>query len=327
MAGIEYLPTDLPRFVKTTSRTALSNSVVKAGHVLLFSEDGETMTAKLPDGSFVTIGGGGGGSSTDYFKCASVTSGGSTWTGYKAILSGGVYSFESTVTSGLTYGSGYTPEIGKIYTDGALVRASLFEGIPTAGLVFHAPLNTSSATAATGQTMSKTGTITFGTVQGIPCASLDGYSYLTGSASLTSGNAPFTMSLWLKSNTDQEVHVAFCMGPLGVKTAVFTGIRYSTIYGAMFCYSDEGGGVTVDTSAWIHLCYVWDGDYMKTYANGQYVRQYQFGTVDIQSGWKIGGNTWASEDWDGYIAAVRVYSRALNTSEISMLAAEFTPSV
>jgi len=59
---MEYLPTDLPRYVKQTSRTDLGNAVVGTGHVLLFSEDGESLTAKLPDDSFVDVGGGGGGS-------------------------------------------------------------------------------------------------------------------------------------------------------------------------------------------------------------------------------------------------------------------------
>lgn len=58
---MEYIFTNLPQYVQITARSLFSNSVVKAGHVLLFSEDGETLTAKLSDGSFITIGGGGGG--------------------------------------------------------------------------------------------------------------------------------------------------------------------------------------------------------------------------------------------------------------------------
>lgn len=54
---MEYLPTNLPQYVRQTSRSALANSVVESGHVLLFSEDGESLTAKLPDGSFVDVGG------------------------------------------------------------------------------------------------------------------------------------------------------------------------------------------------------------------------------------------------------------------------------
>ena len=54
----EYLLTDLPRYVKTTPREDFSNSVVKEGAVLLFSEDGQTLVAKNPDGSFTEIGSG-----------------------------------------------------------------------------------------------------------------------------------------------------------------------------------------------------------------------------------------------------------------------------
>lgn len=57
---MEYLYTNLPRYVTVTPRSAFANSVVQAGSVLLFSEDGSTLTAKLPDGSFITVGGSGG---------------------------------------------------------------------------------------------------------------------------------------------------------------------------------------------------------------------------------------------------------------------------
>ncbi len=54
----EYLLTDLPRYVKTAPRGNFANSVVKEGAVLLFSEDGETLVAKHPDGTFSEIGSG-----------------------------------------------------------------------------------------------------------------------------------------------------------------------------------------------------------------------------------------------------------------------------
>lgn len=66
----EYIYTDLPRYVKTTPRENFANSVVKDGAVLLFSEDGETLVAKHPDGSFTEISSGG--TSAEYYKCASV---------------------------------------------------------------------------------------------------------------------------------------------------------------------------------------------------------------------------------------------------------------
>lgn len=54
----EYLLTDLPRYVKTAPRENFANSVVKEGAVRLFSEDGETLVAKHPDGTFSEIGSG-----------------------------------------------------------------------------------------------------------------------------------------------------------------------------------------------------------------------------------------------------------------------------
>ena len=58
---MEYIFTNLPQYIRVTSRTEFSSSVVHSGSVLLFSEDGTSLTAKLPDGSFVTVGGSGSG--------------------------------------------------------------------------------------------------------------------------------------------------------------------------------------------------------------------------------------------------------------------------
>lgn len=55
---MEYIFTNLPRYITITPRSAFANSVVQANHVLLFSEDGETLTAKHPDGSYTVYGSG-----------------------------------------------------------------------------------------------------------------------------------------------------------------------------------------------------------------------------------------------------------------------------
>lgn len=47
-----------------------------------------------------------------------------TWDGFKAVLTDGVYAFEATATTGLTYGNGFTPGVGVIYTADALVIVS-----------------------------------------------------------------------------------------------------------------------------------------------------------------------------------------------------------
>ena len=57
---MEYIFTNLPQYIRVTPRSEFSSSVVHSGSVLLFSENGSSLTAKLPDGSFVNVGGSGG---------------------------------------------------------------------------------------------------------------------------------------------------------------------------------------------------------------------------------------------------------------------------
>lgn len=47
-------------YVKLIGREMLDRAQVAQGHALLFSEDGKSLTAKMPDGTFNPIGGGGG---------------------------------------------------------------------------------------------------------------------------------------------------------------------------------------------------------------------------------------------------------------------------
>lgn len=63
----------------------------------------------------------------DFYKCASVDASNSTWKGYKAMQDPvtHTYSFESTVTSGLTYSSP-VPAVGSIYNSDCSIRAILY---------------------------------------------------------------------------------------------------------------------------------------------------------------------------------------------------------
>ena len=110
-----------------------------------------------------------GGGATNFFKCVSVSSSPKTWTGYLASLVDGVYTFSSTVTGGLTYSS-VTPQVGKVYNDGALIEAKLYTGIPDPNLYFTLADATESVTEAV---LTNNG-VTFGTDYAI----FDGESYL-----------------------------------------------------------------------------------------------------------------------------------------------------
>lgn len=62
------------------------------------------------------------GSSMEFYKCASVDTSAKTWTGYKAVLTDGVYSFEETLTTGLSYLGGMEVKKGLVYSQDAKLR-------------------------------------------------------------------------------------------------------------------------------------------------------------------------------------------------------------
>ena len=107
---IEYLLTDLPRYVKTVPRENFANSVVKEGAVLLFSEDGETLVAKHPDSTFSEIGSGSSGGDTSAFESDAMAiigtptgggSGGESGGGEEAVTLSGTLFYEVTGTAGI----------------------------------------------------------------------------------------------------------------------------------------------------------------------------------------------------------------------------------
>lgn len=430
----EYIYTNLPQYVRTNSRTEFSSSVVSSGAVLLFSENGSSLTAKLPDGSFVDVGGSGGtdvssttaeagdvlsgkifytsggvmtsgtiptvsaslsanvttvpsgyiaasqtlivplassatvaggivtipagyvasdytvsaggGSATDFFKCATVTSGGSSWTGYKAVLSGGSYSFESAVTSGLSYGGGFLPEVDKIYTDGALVRANLYLGnlIPQNGLVFYAPLSQSAATAQTGQAL--TGSpASFTTYLDVPCARFDGSQYMESEmTNIPYSESPFSISMWinLASNTSGD------RGLLGIGTAEDGGLIAIISKSSGITLSGHGGGYGWDNAGpaaftfngeWHHLVIVFaqgnagsrtasmymDGSLLKSASFVYNPEVYSWGGTHFYIGSYWGG-AWL-QNCPCFMSALRLYNRELTSDEITALGTEFTPGI
>ena len=409
----EYIYTDLPQYVKVQSRTEFSSSVVSSGAVLLFSENGSSLTAKLPDGSFVNVGGSGsgidpssttaeagdvlsgkvfytsggsltsgtiptvsatlsggvvtvpsgyiatsqtltvpeassatvsggevtipagyvssaytvsaGGASVDYFQCNTVSSGGSTWNGYRAVLSGGSYSLESALTSGLSFGP-VTPVSGQIYTDGALVRiASLYGLLPTSGLVFYAPLATSAGTAATGQTLTIPSGATFATVGGIPCVNLNGGNISASDAGLPSGNHAVTLSIWIRFNSTPNDWTGLfgygTSGEYGQSFYVFMDPDNEFLAGGSYMNVGEGyGGAT--SGQWYHVVARYNGSYVALFINSILIAQSQESLDLLLNELYLG----LSISVDTSFAGARIYNRALTDAEIGQLYAEFSPT-
>lgn len=425
---MEYLYTNLPQYIRVTSRSEFSSSVVHSGSVLLFSEDGATLTAKLPDGSFITVGGSGGtdvsdttaeaanvqsgyffydsagvktegtltvsggvdvtdttataamvlsgaifhdstgavttgtiptvsavvsggsvivpsgyiassqsfpvssggSGSTDFYKCAAtVSSGGTAWSGYLAVLSGGSYSFASSATSGLSCGSGYLPQAGKVYSDGALIEAILWTGIPENGLIRYAPMNASAAEDELENALTVGGSPTFAADSGILCAEMTDscIGYNNGVDNLTA----YTLSIWMKRLQSGDALMTFSGGSYG-----YGGNELWITLTADGTVTITNGGAddyliieTTNTfSGWVNIILVWTGSVFRLYVNGEqqgddtsteYYSEYSYLYPYINSLRRA-----TSVKGAGKYAAFRLYDRVLTPAEIAALAAEFT---
>ena len=140
---MEYIFTNLPRYLQITPQSAFTSSIVQSGHALLFMADSSTLKAKLSDGTYINIGGSGGTDVSDTTaEAANVQSGyyfynsSGVKTGGTLTVSGGVDVSSTTAeasdvlsgkifyTSGGVQTSGTIPTVSAAITSGAVVVPS-----------------------------------------------------------------------------------------------------------------------------------------------------------------------------------------------------------
>lgn len=197
--------------------------------------------------------------------------------------------------------------------------------IPSAGLVFHAPLKSAATHALTGQTLTTTGTPTFQVTDGIPCMYLDGSAYIAFSTgNLPSGNDPFTISFWSKITSFSNSPCQFMYG--------------TDTYGAcvgLYCKSAESQAVTKhgpssadDLSVALdfgfhHVGLTSNGTTTALYMDGVVVDSVSMSWATSLDAGYIGRYITDAMRLNGYIAAVRVFNRGLGASEMAQLSKEF----
>ena len=256
----------------------------------------------------------GSGGSAEYYKCASVDTSTKTWTGYRAVLNEGVYTFENTVTSGLSYTS-VTPQAGKIYSQDALVYgANLYQGIPTDGLVFYAPLYEKKTTAETGQIMSHGGSYSYETYQDVPSIVLNkGYVNVDDVSTLKPLGSVFTLCFWSNTSSDEDITV------FAVRDSIITYWDTCCINGEYYLVEDRVKG------KWYFSAYVQNGSTGQGYVNGIKLSSEYNSILNLNSATRlvIGARQDDSFAWVGALSSFRIYNRALSDKEISLLATEF----
>ena len=201
--------------------------------------------------------------------------------------------------------------------------------IPEDGLIFYAPLQENKSTAETGQALTKSGNVTYGTESGIPCAFTNGNGYLSFSASgLITMSSDWTISLWIRFNSfSGQVPTAFAMGS---SHDVGTEIRVC-YYNGKLCFepvsSDPSTSPIIEPAlnVWYHICIVHSGSLTTMYSDGVQENQKSFTYSFTPSSGDIGNSLNLNEYFNGWISAVRIYNRALDADEISALANEYAP--
>ena len=198
--------------------------------------------------------------------------------------------------------------------------------IPTDGLVFHASLNgRDPAHAETGQTLTTSGSVTYGEFGGVPCAkewSASGYIEFPATG-LPSGSATRTMSYW-------------CCGRamIGYGRNASRALSYAYIAGATGGYNTSGNNVqftelALPATRMTHVCYVLSGRNVSLYLDGELyaTRTLSSNPATVLEAGRIGRYAGTSTDYyHGRIAACRIYSRALTAREVLLLSHEFQPT-
>ena len=211
------------------------------------------------------------------------------------------------------------------------------ETMPSDGLVFYAPLEEETSTTATGQTLSKSGTVTYQKVEGLPCARFDTkYSYLSATVPNMAGVLTGTISLWIYISGDAgkntSTYPTFFM--FGDKSKPYGGFilgTWGTREGEIKYETNSTGNEWPSASnpltkeRWINfVATITESGTLQSYVNGEEGGVGETGAITISDPSVYLNYADLSYGVDGiYIADVRMYNRILSASEIKTLAGEY----
>lgn len=266
-----------------------------------------------------------------FYKCVSVSD--NTWTGNILILGeDGYYTVSGEVTTGLTYGIGYTPKVGKIYNADATIEVGKYNkliNIPEDGLVFYAPLSTDASTT-TGQSINTVGTVSYGVVNNVPCAYFDGSCYLEtrDMQKIPYSGAERTLTFWFKGGNGSNT---FGYGHTGWGQGLWFVLRCSSSYISFTGYgSGNDFGFSFDENdGWNVLVATVSGNNIKIYVNSKLIGEHTMSDTcpNANDVMRIGTHCYDGDIntmYSGYLSSIRIYNRVLTEEEITALSKEFT---
>ena len=262
------------------------------------------------------------GGATEYYKCTSVDTVNKTWTGYKAVLTDGAYSFEESETTGLTYGLGYTPVVNKIYTGDALVQIQKLYNkmiIPTEGQVFFDELSNLDRWDNSGLAIVQDDN------RDVIEMNNNGqrkYAKITTDPGVPLGKSPRTMSFWFKQF--EAIHNGFVAVGYGKGNSYYAYFDWGLMdgYPVMTAYGYDNfqtsSGLITDSN-WHHSLVTFNGRYVYQYLDGQQI--WTWDAPDINTQWDC---IFLGDPWNTYYPNARfadfyIYNRVLSSDEIQQL--------
>jgi len=206
-----------------------------------------------------------------------------------------------------------------------LVGYWTFDGSQTSWLT-----NTTRNSAGSGGTgtLVGLGTTTAPTTGKIGQALLfNGTNYVTGSdASLPSGNAPRTISAWIKPTALPGLNLSGVIANYGTTVTDHAfGISLINISGTQYIRffgwgDDFDTAQTLPTTSWTQITGVFDGTTAYMYANGVLLGSSNRASWNtVLNHFEIGRNIGVGDYFNGAIDDVRVYNRALSANEVAQL--------
>lgn len=257
-------------------------------------------------------------SSGNLYKCVSVDAGNKTWVGLEAVLTGGIYVFDTTETHGLIY-TDIQPEVGGIYPDGANFKIEFINtGRPTDYVFFD------SLSSAVGWEMYGASVVNDekrAVFQTINDWSDRQYAIKSENPGVPLGNAPRSLSFWFKrTEYNDSCWCGIGYGMSGSNQRMAWGLvsNYPGVtYWAHDYFQSEFGEV-YDYN-WHHWVVTFDGDVTECFMDGEKVWTWNSGSVNTQWEYINVGDPWEGYQSNGRYADYYIFPRALQKHEIKML--------
>ena len=202
------------------------------------------------------------------------------------------------------------------------------------GALFYMPLNGVNYMdeLAENRTMSYSGTLTPTIFKNVPCLQFDQFANIFNTSergSLPTGNHSLSLSIWVYQNTINVDQTFIFYGKQATKANLWIFDA-----GQQIKMGSWAGDLTTSTkgeSKWHHYVATYDKDQSKyfAYRDGVLLNSSNVSNVNLTwNGLGIGRRDNANDSRfrGGYMAAARIYDRALTQEEITKLSQEFTPT-